>query len=151
MSFNWLVTNTPAVVAEVIDGELVVMNLTSGTYYSSQGLGATVWRWIEEGHAVAAIEQALIAGCDVPADTVTRDLTAFIEQLSAESLVRPAPTAPAGELPPPAPPGRLPYDRPTLAVYSDMQDLLLLDPIHDVDAAGWPTLPADADTGKTSR
>jgi hypothetical protein len=25
-----------------------------------------------------------------------------------------------------------------LNVYSDMQDLLTLDPIHDVDAAGWP-------------
>jgi hypothetical protein len=23
--------------------------------------------------------------------------------------------------------------------YTDMQDLLLLDPIHEVDAAGWPS------------
>jgi hypothetical protein len=26
-----------------------------------------------------------------------------------------------------------------LGVHPDMQDLLLLDPIHDVDEVGWPT------------
>ena len=33
-----------------------------------------------------------------------------------------------------------PLAAPVLNKYSDMQDLLLLDPIHDVDEeAGWPT------------
>ena len=30
------------------------------------------------------------------------------------------------------------YTEPSLSVFSDMQDLLLLDPIHDVSEAGWP-------------
>ncbi len=30
------------------------------------------------------------------------------------------------------------FEAPVLESYSDMQDLLLLDPIHDVDDAGWP-------------
>ena len=30
------------------------------------------------------------------------------------------------------------YTAPKLATYSDLQDLLLLDPIHDVDETGWP-------------
>ena len=30
------------------------------------------------------------------------------------------------------------YAAPKLATYSDLQDLLLLDPIHDVDETGWP-------------
>jgi hypothetical protein len=29
-------------------------------------------------------------------------------------------------------------------VYEDMQDLLLLDPIHDVDETGWPARKQDA-------
>ena len=30
------------------------------------------------------------------------------------------------------------FEKPVLQKYSDMQDLLLLDPIHEVDEAGWP-------------
>jgi hypothetical protein len=30
------------------------------------------------------------------------------------------------------------FNLPLLHKYSDMQELLLLDPIHDVDDAGWP-------------
>ena len=30
------------------------------------------------------------------------------------------------------------FNPPVLSVYSDMEDLLLLDPIHDVDETGWP-------------
>ena len=30
------------------------------------------------------------------------------------------------------------FNAPALQKYSDMQELLLLDPIHDVDEAGWP-------------
>jgi hypothetical protein len=29
--------------------------------------------------------------------------------------------------------------RPAISVYKDMQDLFLLDPIHDVNEAGWPS------------
>jgi hypothetical protein len=31
-----------------------------------------------------------------------------------------------------------PYQEPKLGKYTDMQELLLLDPVHEVDEAGWP-------------
>jgi hypothetical protein len=34
--------------------------------------------------------------------------------------------------------GRGSFEPPTFETYTDMQYFLLLDPIHDVDAAGWP-------------
>jgi hypothetical protein len=40
---------------------------------------------------------------------------------------------PSGE---PSP--REPFAAPALNTFSDMQELLLLDPIHEVDEAGWP-------------
>jgi hypothetical protein len=30
------------------------------------------------------------------------------------------------------------FTRPVLTKFTDMQDLLLLDPIHDVNSSGWP-------------
>jgi hypothetical protein len=32
-----------------------------------------------------------------------------------------------------------PYSPPKLSAYTDMQELLLLDPVHEVDDAGWPS------------
>jgi hypothetical protein len=33
---------------------------------------------------------------------------------------------------------------PRLEKYTDMQDLVLIDPVHQVDAAGWPAAPEGA-------
>jgi hypothetical protein len=33
---------------------------------------------------------------------------------------------------------------PVLHKHTDMQDLLLLDPIHEVDETGWPSVKKDA-------
>jgi hypothetical protein len=37
------------------------------------------------------------------------------------------------------------YKIPVLNKYTDMQELLLLDPIHDVNAQGWPESPESSD------
>jgi hypothetical protein len=34
------------------------------------------------------------------------------------------------------------FQPPTLRKYTDMQDLLLIDPIHEVDDLGWPGVKA---------
>jgi hypothetical protein len=44
------------------------------------------------------------------------------------------------------PTAHAPYKAPALAVHEDMQDLITLDPIHDVDQVGWPTRKVDAGT-----
>ena len=47
---------------------------------------------------------------------------------------------------------RLPFVNPTLTKFTDMQDLLLLDPIHEVDEMGWPhPKPAPEAASKTAR
>jgi hypothetical protein len=33
---------------------------------------------------------------------------------------------------------KIPFAQPVLNKFTDVEDLLMLDPIHDVDAAGWP-------------
>ena len=142
------VVNSPSVVSEVIDGEVVIMNLTSGNYYSSEQTGAAIWGWIEEGRSLEAIARLVSERYDVGPEDVAAALTTFVDRLIEEKLVREvtaaAPlAAEAGET------ARTPLTRerfvsPQLQVYSDMQDLLLLDPIHDVDDTGWPQPKSDA-------
>lgn len=144
MSHSWVV-NAPHVVAEIIDEELVIMNLETGTYYSSLGLGAPIWRWLSDGHSGDAIAQAIAARATASIETVQADVSAFIDHLAREALIRPA----DGDI---ATPGAIHadpfprYEPATLNVYADMQDLMTLDPIHDVDTVGWPTVAPEKKT-----
>ena len=140
--------NTPAVVSEIIDGEAIIMNLKSGNYYSTDGVGSLLWRGIELGNTY----QQLLSLVRTTFPTVLEDLAAaidpFIDELTTHELIRETPTGGANalsnELELTHVDGNGEFRAPVLNVYVDMKDLLLLDPIHDVDEVGWPTpKPAD--------
>jgi hypothetical protein len=64
----------------------------------------------------------------------------LVEQLLAEGLVVEDADAPVGASPPAPPADAL--EPPALEKFTDMQDLILLDPVHEVDERGWPHAPA---------
>ena len=139
--------NAPAVVSEIIDGEAVIMNLKSGNYYSTEHVGSMIWGWIEQGRSHGQLLDLLKANFgSVHADFV-REVDAFIDDLIAQGLVRAETTEQSLPLADAAPELNSvhTFKAPVLNVYSDMKDLLLLDPIHDVDDTGWPT-PKPSDT-----
>ncbi len=117
--------NKPDVVDESVDGEVLIVHLGTGAYYSSRGAGDVAWRLLSAGKSVA--EAATSHGLE------TEALNSFVAQLVAEDLVRARTSAPS-DVPDLAPVAGVP----TLEKYTDMQELLLLDPIHDVEEAGWP-------------
>lgn len=138
--------NSPAVVGEILDGEAVIMNLKSGNYFSTDRVGSMLWGMIEKGADYQTMLAALNAHFDADAKQISAAIDAFLDDLVANELVRTVETESAGigqaELEQPnivQRNGRGDFTAPVLNVYSDMQDLLLLDPIHDVDEGGWPT------------
>jgi len=137
----WIV-NKPAVVSEVIDGELVVMNLATGNYFSSAGSGARLWARLDHGASAEGLVATLAAHHEVDVDTARADVERYLATLQAEGLVREyGEAAPALPLEPVH--AREAYEAPAMQVYSDMRDLLMLDPIHDVAEEGWPSRPAE--------
>jgi hypothetical protein len=139
---TWIV-NSPAVVSEIIDGELVVMNLDSGNFFSSSGSGTLIWGCIEKRLSAEAIVSAVVSAYEIDAQTVRTHLQRFIESLRAEKLVREGEASVDAQAAPTPPGARSPFVAPEMKVYSDMKDLLMLDPIHDVAPEGWPALPED--------
>jgi hypothetical protein len=131
--------NAPAVTSEVIDGEAVIMHLKSGKYFSAAASGGVIWAALEEGLAVGQIVERVLAGYVVSGDEARRAVQDFCAELLGHELIRAAaddaPVLPArlGDCD-----ARRVFTPPLLNVYSDMQDLLLLDPIHDVGEEGWP-------------
>jgi hypothetical protein len=124
----------PACADEVLADEVVVLNVETGIYFSLRGLAATLWQDLAAGHRVEELtrlaeEHGYGAG----------RVTGFVSELTRHGLMRPASRpAVAGE---PGSAEVLKSGSPALVfeVYEDMQDLILSDPIHDVDESlGWP-------------
>lgn len=141
MSSDFLRINAPDVVSETIDGETVIINLYKGLYYNLNPIGSSIWTLIEAGQAcdsILAILQTQYSAWDT---AVKSSVEQLFERLIAEELVVPdgAVQAQSGsETTFPAE-----FEPPILYKYADMQDLLALDPIHDVDETGWPNQPAE--------
>lgn len=134
--------NAPAVVSEIIDGEAVIMHLKSGNYFSTSDSGGVIWNGLEKRDDVDGLAKSLVAAYALSHGDATNALDGFIAKLVSHDLIRVAADGaalPAAiEVPAQA---SAPFQPPVLNVFSDMKDLLLLDPIHDVDEAGWPTQP----------
>jgi hypothetical protein len=127
--------NQPQVIRESFESEVVIINLDTGNYYSLEKTGALIWDWIEQGATLDGIVAQLAERGTVPAAEMAAALKQFVSELERERLIMPDGEA-AGQAPMPA--GAAPFAPPILNRYEDMQQLLLLDPIHDVDANGWP-------------
>jgi hypothetical protein len=124
--------NAPHVIHESIDGEVIIINLETGNYYSVKGSGAHVWDVIQAGPAIST---------STVVDAVAPAYDAFVGQLLEEGLVAetagPAVAPPASAASSGNGANRV-FEAPRLEKYTDMQDLVLLDPVHEVDEQGWP-------------
>jgi hypothetical protein len=69
-------------------GEVVVLDLKSGTYYGLDTLGAKVWSLIEQPVTLSHIREEIMAEYDVDAATCDRDVAAFLDRMQAIGLVQ---------------------------------------------------------------
>ena len=124
-----LVLNEPDVVAKVLDGEAIIINLTTGVYCSLNGTGTFVWERIVGGGSPGDAAEAIAAHYSIPSDTAIADTLELARSLVEEGLVR---IEPNGEASKPDWSGLQPadgsYEEPRLDVFTDMAELLALDP-----------------------
>ncbi|MBM3181572.1 MAG: PqqD family protein [Chloroflexi bacterium] len=144
--------NTPRVVHQTIDGETIIIDFDNGAYFSIAGVGAVIWEQIAQNASVNDIVHALTQRYAGDHSDIETEVERFLSELQCEALIAPldrAPSAPRRATPAMPDPNlaSLPaFQAPSLHKYTDMQDLLLLDPIHEVDEQGWP-IRKDATSG----
>jgi hypothetical protein len=135
-------TDLPNIMHETIDNEVVVVNLDKGTYYSFDGAGGRIWEWLGEGLSLVGLVAKVAANYSGEREQIAEAVDRFLGQLTAEQLlnvesVDAEPAADDGAAGTDAPA----FVEPTVQKYSDMEALLLVDPIHEVDEeSGWPQL-----------
>ena len=121
---------------DIADGQAVVINFVTGMYYGTSTLGSAVLEKLIQKVSTDKILAALSAVDGCPADMGAK-LDAFIKALSEKEIIIPADTQDQ----------EVSFDSAafsdgfelTLDEFAEVQDLLLADPIHDVDVEeGWP-------------
>jgi len=146
MADTYYRVNDSDVTAENFDGEVLAINLSTGRYHSIRGRGAWLWRVLMAGQGRGEALRRLAASA--PESECLEQAEAFINELVAENIIIISdaggsdpgwPTGNDWEVPPIS-------AEPFLESFSDMQDLLEIDPIHEVDARGWPHVAGDGET-----
>jgi hypothetical protein len=124
------------IVHETLDGETVVINLASGSYFSIEGTGADLWARLLAGETVTESATALAAQHGADPTAVAAAIVAFHRELFDHGII----TVPSADVPTSG--GDLgSFAVPNLRVYDDLREHLLLDPVHDVErGTGWPAV-----------
>jgi hypothetical protein len=138
--------NTPHVVAETLDGEATIVDLDSGTYYALNESGSLIWDGLIAGSAADDVAATLAGAYELDDDDAARAVQELAAQLAEAKLIVEAAEGQNGAAANASAPSssngsRRRYTEPELSAYTDMQELLLLDPIHEVDESGWPSQP----------
>jgi len=86
------VVASPDVVHRELDGEAVLLNLETGTYFGLDEVGTRVWSCLAEATDLAAIHRTLLDEYEVAADRLEADLIALVGALADQGLVHVADT-----------------------------------------------------------
>ena len=121
--------NSGDVAAKEIDGEILVMNVANGMYYSLDGVSAVAWRLLAAGHSLDQVAAALADAYGVDESSTLTDVTDLAVHLVDEGLVKVSTSGGYTDRPTIASvEEHMSYSAPRLTSYSDMADLLALDP-----------------------
>ncbi len=119
------------IAAELFGDEMVLIDIQSGRYFSLRGAAVDVWRLLSVPRSPATLHEAFVAPNH-------GELDAVLANMLEEGLLLTA----AGQASSEGHEARHEYRTPQVEVYSDLAELIALDPVHEVDAEmGWPVQP----------
>lgn len=137
-SINYAINND-GIVIERLNGETIILNFKSGTYYSSQGPGSDLiwlisnkiskdsWKQILEQHYIFNINQK-------------DGIEEFLQVALKENLIYEIENLDSKIAELPLDCERSHWVMPALEKHEEIEHLLLVDPIHDSAIEGWPNL-----------
>jgi hypothetical protein len=135
--------NTPHIVSEVFaDEEAAIINLKTGNYYSLNKTATEIWSLIEKESSLNQINSFFLDNFNLEDTSQITEIEQFIENLVNEDLIVADDEPILAETNPVHAPdqtstSKKDYQSPVIECYADMQELLLLDPIHEVEETNW--------------
>ena len=128
--------NEEKMFADITDGIAIIINSDTGVYYGMNPLGTAVFEKLIQGADSKNILSALKSLANAPED-VDAKLEKFIADLSVKGLIKPAEGS-SSEVSFNTDISTENNFEMTLNEYSDAQELLMADPIHEIkEETGW--------------
>lgn len=135
------VINEEKMFYDIADGQAIVINFDTGMYYGMSSLGSAVLDLLLKGAKTEEIGAALavLPGCPTE---ITERLCSFVNTLLEKGILRSVPDIQKDMI-------ELGFGQEALLdgfklevnEYAEAQDLILADPIHEVDVdMGWPIM-----------
>ena len=81
------VTIVRDVVFRDLDGEAVLLNLKTGTYFGLDPVGTRIWHLLGERAWLADVRDAIVGEYDVTTEAFADDLLRFVGELEAQGLL----------------------------------------------------------------
>jgi len=70
-----------------LQGEAVILNLASSTYFGLDQVGTRIWQLCATHGSLRAVWEAMQHEFDAPGETLQTDLLAFVDELVAKGLL----------------------------------------------------------------
>lgn len=75
------------VLAQELNGEVVLLDMDTETYYSLNSVGSRVWQLLARSEDIAAVMQQLLRVYQVDEAALYQDVAALVEELVQEGLL----------------------------------------------------------------
>lgn len=132
------IINTARAISETVDNETIIINLDTGNYYSVNESATVIWKELEKPQTLSSLTAFTENIYAASEDTIKTALQILLDFLVKEQLILETTAAVTTEQLTNT--TKKPFIAPVIDKYDDMQEMLLADPIHDVDDSGWPKL-----------
>jgi len=150
---KYIQVNSPDVIHEFFDDEVILINLEIGNYYSIANVAANIWERIGNGTMVGEIAIGISQAYQGDSKEIEQAVYQFVQDLQQEGLISLMDADESIDVIKTETKGNVgselqkpDFEVPVLNRYTDMQALLVLDPIHEVNESGWPNpRPNDSD------
>ena len=133
--------NHNQVSGEIFDNEAVVVNFMTGKYFGMSGSGPEIWKYFESPVSEKDVIAILTENYSEITDEQIQEVKDFFCALLNEQLIITVDKEVCNQVPakPDTGSGEKIFKSPKLEIYNDLQELIILDPIHDADPErGWP-------------
>jgi len=132
---DFYIIDVEQIISEKIEDDTVVINLETGCYYNLNNSASFIFSFFEGGNSKKLLLQKYQDTFKIDEKTAIKDINEIISYLIDKKLIIETSSSNntsqnVSVL--------YKYIKPVIDEFSDMQEMLLLDPIHEVKAEGWP-------------
>jgi coenzyme PQQ synthesis protein D (PqqD) len=75
------------VVGCALDGEAILLNVRTGTYYGLDAVGHRMWQLVQQPRMVASVRDAIVDEFEVGVDRCERELLSLLIELERHQLI----------------------------------------------------------------